>query len=288
MLHIIINPTAGNGRADHIGEQALAVLTQRGIAFEAQRTAYVGHATELARAAAEAGRDTVIAVGGDGTVLEVARGLGGTRTALGVIPAGTGNDVVKMLHTPRKPMEALEFILNHPARSLDAGRLNDTMFLNVCGTGFDVVVLDYSQQAKKYVRGMLPYLWGVIRTIFTYNPVTVTLWLDEEESCTYDVLLAAVANGRFIGGGMDIAPNSQPDDGLFDVVLIPNMPRWKLPRYLPKLLNGTVIEVPGTLYRKCRRVKIEAERMRMNVDGEIIPMEAAALEVMPGALMAHW
>lgn len=288
MLHIVINPTAGNGRAARVGQQIIDTLRERNIPFEAKETEYVGHATELATAAKQADVDTVVAVGGDGTLLEVVRGLHGGNTALGIVPAGTGNDVVKMLGTPRRPMEALEFILSHPARALDAGRINDSLFLNVSGTGFDVVVLDNAQGAKRFVSGMLPYLWGVLRTLFTYKPVHLTIEWDDQARQEHEILLVAIANGRFIGGGMEVAPDAHPDDGLFDMVLIENMPRWKLPRYLPKLLNGTIAQVPNTVYTKCRRVYIAGEGMRVNIDGEVTPMASAEMEILPKALMAHW
>lgn len=288
MLHIIINPTAGNGRAARTGRDIEDALTARGLAFTSATSQRVGHATALARDAVEAGAQTVIAVGGDGTLREVARGLTGTGTALGIIPGGTGNDVVKMLGTPRMPMEALDFILATPARPLDAGLINDMLFLNVCGTGMDVVVLDYALSAKKYVSGMLPYLWGVIRALFSYKPVQVTITCDDGAEEAHSILLAAIGNGRYIGGGMNVTPDARPDDGLFDLLVIDNMPRWRLPPHLPKLLNGKIRSVPGTTYHKCRRVTLHGEGMRVNIDGEIIPMDAAVLQILPGALKAHW
>lgn len=288
MLYVVINPTAGNGHAQGVGEQVQSVLRQRGIAFEAGSTEYAGHATQLAHDAAQRGVQTVVAVGGDGTVLEVMRGIYGTQAALGIIPAGTGNDVVKMLSVPRTPMEALDFLLEHPARPLDAGRINDTLFLNVCGTGIDVDVLEYTLSAKRFMRGILPYLLGVLRAICTYRGKKVRISVDDGPPEAYDLLLCAVANGRFIGGGMNVAPDASPDDGLFDFLLLPNMPRWRLPPHLPKLLNGKIREVPGAVYRKCKRVSFAGEGMRVNIDGEVIPMDSATMEILPKALMAHW
>lgn len=288
MLQIIINPTAGNGRAERVGAQIVELLSARGIAHEAALTQAVGHATELSRSAAERGVDTVVAIGGDGTLCEVMRGLAGTRTALGIIPAGTGNDVIKMLGLPDKPMDALDFILTHPARKLDAGKLNDIFFLNVCGTGFDVCVLEYAKSAKKYMRGIFPYLWGVIRTIFTYKPLIITFEVDGWEAQTKPLLIISIANGRFIGGGMEVAPDAKPDDGLFDLITIDNMPRRKLPQQLPKLLSGRVMDIPGARRQQCRRVTVSAKDMHVNVDGEILPMDKAVFEIQPDTLLAHW
>lgn len=288
MLWVLVNPTAGSGYANRVGDEIAEALRQRGRSFELKRTECVGHATELAREAVRAGAHTVLAVGGDGTLLEIVRGLYGSDTALGIIPAGTGNDVIKMLDLPRKPMEALAFILEHPARRLDAGRINQSLFINVCGTGFDVMVLDNAMAAKKYVRGMLPYLWGVIRTIFTYKPVRLTVTVDDQPPVEHMLLLLGVANGRFIGGGMEVAPGARPDDGLFDLVMIDSMPRWKLPVQLFRLLRGKIREIPGTTYTTCRRVTMREEGMRVNIDGEIAPMREAEMEILPQALWVHW
>ncbi len=288
MLHVVINPTAGSGRGARVGAQITKLLTERGIAHVPRLTQGPDHATELARSAALSGARTVLAVGGDGTVLETARGLYGTGAALGVIAAGTGNDVAKMLHVPKKPADGLAFLLSCPPRRLDAGLINDKLFLNVCGTGFDVCVLGYAQKAKKIVRGMLPYLWGVVRAIFTYQPVSVTFEVDGEAPQTKPLLLLAVANGRYFGGGIDVAPTSKPDDGLFDLIVIETMPRWKMPFQLPKLVNGRVFDIPGISFRRCHRVTMTAKDLRVNVDGEVVPAECATLEMLPGSLLAHW
>lgn len=288
VLYVIINPTAGNGLAGRVGEQVAGVLREKGLPFEMAQTRHEGHATELARDAADRGVDTVIAVGGDGTLREVARGLCGLETAMGIIPAGTGNDVIKMLGTPSDPMEALDFILKNPARRLDAGQIGDSLFLNVTGTGFDVCVLQYALGAKKYVRGILPYLWGVIRAMFAYKAVKVTLQIDGEEPFQKEILVASVGNGQYIGGGMHITPEARPDDGLFDLLVIDMLPKWKIVPNFPKLLNGKIREVPGSMYRNCRSVTFEAPGMFMNIDGEIIPMDRAEMKLLPQALLVHW
>ncbi|MDR0898335.1 MAG: diacylglycerol kinase family lipid kinase [Oscillospiraceae bacterium] len=286
MLHLIINPSAGNGRGARLGALVLQALVREGVAHTAAYTERPGHGSDLAREAAAAGAETIVAIGGDGTVREVALGLGGA--ALGIIPAGTGNDVAKMLGIPKKPLEALDFLLAHPARPLDAGRVGDQLFVNVCGTGFDVCVLDFALKAKKYVRGMLPYLLGVLRTMLTYRPLQVRVQVDDALPEDRALLIAAVANGRYFGGGMDVAPTSSPSDGLFDLILIDAMPRRKMPFQLPKLLNGHIMDVPGATCQRCKRVRLSAAGMRVNVDGEILPMAEAAFEMLPSELMVHW
>lgn len=287
MLQVLINPIAGNGRAQRIGAQILRVLSEKNIQHDSCTTEYAGHATLLARRAAEAGADSVLAVGGDGTVLETSRGLLGTEAALGIIPAGTGNDMVKTLGVPQKPMEALEHILSHPPRRMDAGTVNGELFLNACGTGFDVCVLNYAQRAKKYVQGLLPYLWGVLRALFSFRSIDACIQT-AETTLRKPLLVFSIANGRFIGGGIQIAPLACPDDGKLDMLTIDAMPRWRMPLQLVKLLTGKVLSIPGAVHGRVERVCIRAENMRVNVDGEIVSLREAVFEILPEALLAHW
>lgn len=288
MYTFIVNPAAGNGYALKTEENIRAYMADKHHPYEIKRTDHPGHATELAReAAAQDGCQGVIAVGGDGTAYEVACGLIGTGKALGIIPAGTGNDFIKTAGIPRKPMEALAFILNNKARPVDVGSLNERMFLNVCGTGFDVQVLDYTLSAKKYVRGILPYLYGLIRAIFTYQPVHVAFTVDGHTQ-QRDVLICSVANGRFIGGGIPICPKASPDDGMLDVVIVETKPRWQIPFYLPGLLMGRIDQFKVTTHQKCQAMQIVSPGMRLNVDGEIFPLDKAEFAIMPGQLMLYW
>ncbi len=288
MLTFIVNPTAGSGRALKIEKQLREALEARGTEAVFLRTQEPGHATVLAREAAQQeGCTGVVAVGGDGTCYEVACGLKGTEAPLGIIPAGTGNDFIKTVGIPKKPLEALELILRGNARPVDVGQVNDRLFLNVSGTGFDVTVLDFTLSAKKYVKGILPYLIGLVRGIRHYKPVHMRFTADgvTEER---DVLICSVANGRFFGGGIPICPDAAPDDGFFDLVVVENKPRWMIPFYLPSLLFGRVLKFPFTLHKRVKNVSIHAPGMRLNMDGEIEPRDEAHYEILPGALRLFW
>lgn len=288
MYTFIVNPAAGNGYALKIEQQIEAVMQERNIPCEILHTAAPEHAMELARqAAAREGVQGVIAVGGDGTAYEVACGLLNTGVPLGIIPAGTGNDFIKTVDIPKKPMEALERILQGKPRPVDVGKLNQRMFLNVCGTGFDVQTLEYTLAAKKYARGILPYLIGLIRAIFTYKPVHVAFTVDGETQ-ERDVLLCSVANGRFIGGGIPVCPDAKPDDGLMDMVIVETKPRWQIPFYLPGLLLGRIDHFKVTTHKRCKEMRIVSKGMRLNVDGEILSMDQAEFSIMPGKLLLYW
>jgi len=238
MLSIIVNPTAGNGRSMTTCAAVCQRLTKRGIAFELLQTDHPTHATELARDAAARGAETVIAIGGDGTVTETAAGLHGTQTALGIIPSGTGNDFIKTANIPANWEDALELILTRPARPVDTGVVNNGFFINSCGTGFDVITLDFAEKAKKYVHGLLPYLYGVLRAIIAFKPVQMHIEIGNDIVLDGKYMICSVANGRFFGGGIPIAPLAAVTDGLLDVLIVDAVPRWKLPAYLVPLMRG--------------------------------------------------
>lgn len=288
-IHVIINPTAGNGRSAKIGKLVLDRLTELGIAYQVFETTHSGHAADLARQCVAENAKCVLSIGGDGTAFEVAQGLINTRTPLGIIPAGTGNDFIRSLKLPGTPLQVLDFILNNPARPVDIGIINEKLFINVCGIGFDVSVLDYSIKAKKYFSGMIPYLWGVLCTIAHYTPTEISLNIDGKDVLSKNILVCSIANGRFIGGGMPISPQSCIDDGLLDVVVIENVSRLRMIGYLPGLLSGKILTFKDTSSFKGKNITISSPRqMRLNVDGEIIPYDHAEFRILPGELMVFW
>lgn len=285
MLTLIVNPTAGSGFSLKTEQKLKETLDANGTEYEILHTSAPNDATRLAQeAAAKPGCTGVVAVGGDGTCCEVACGLAGTGVPMGIIPCGTGNDFIKSVDLPKDPLAALNIILKGNAKPIDAGKLNDRMFLNVCGTGFDEQTLEFAHAAKKYARGILPYLIGLIRAIFSYKPVHVSFTADGE-SQERDVLLCSIANGRYIGGGIPVCPSAIADDGLLDMMIVETRPRWKIPFYLPGLLMGKIDAFKITTHQRCRTMSIRSKGMRLNVDGEILPMNEANFEIMQGKLL---
>lgn len=288
MIYAICNPTAGNGRGRKIGQEIEKRLLKQHYACHLEMTKAPGHATELAYAAAQSGAETVLAIGGDGTAVEVARGLIGTPAALGVIPAGTGNDFIKTLGLPKDPLAALDFVLAHPARDTDVGDVNGRLFLNEIGTGFDVTVLDFAQKAKRFCRGLLPYLYGVIRTLFHFRGIQLSYAMDGGEMVTKDVFVIAVANGGVIGGGIPIAPEAQADDGLLDVVVVNKIRSRNLPARLIGLMRGKILSFPETQFIRAKKVFFSADKMRVNIDGEVTDEASVETRLLPKALRIHW
>lgn len=288
MIYAICNPTAGNGRGRKIGQEIEKRLLEQHYACHLEMTKAPGHATELAYAAAQSGAETVLAIGGDGTAVEVARGLIGTPAALGVIPAGTGNDFIKTLGLPKDPLAALDFVLAHPARDTDVGDVNGRLFLNEIGTGFDVTVLNFAQKAKRFCRGLLPYLYGVIRTLFHFRGIQLSYAMDGGEMVTKDVFVIAVANGGVIGGGIPIAPEAQADDGLLDVVVVNKICSRNLPARLIGLMRGKILSFPETQFIRAKKVFFSADKMRVNIDGEVTDEASVEARLLPKALRIHW
>lgn len=287
MIFAICNPTAGNGRAEKIGRQIEAILKERKIPFQMEMTHSRAHGTQLAKEAREAGMDTVLAIGGDGTAYEVARGLFHSQTALGIIPAGTGNDFVKTIGVPRDPLAALDHILSHPPRPTDVGIFNERMFLNEIGAGFDVMVLDYANKAKQYCRGLLPYLCGVLQTLFRFRAFPLRYTLEDGKTVNQDAFVIGVANGGVIGGGIAIAPDARADDGLLDVVIVDNIKKRHLPARLVGLMKGKILTFPETHFARVQSLSFSSPGMRLNADGEIVSVDSVEARILPGALLIH-
>ena len=282
---LIVNPVAGNGFALNVLEKAEAVLQDREFEYTVVRTEHPRHATALARkASADENVRAVFSVGGDGTAGEVAAGLAGTGKAMGIIPAGTGNDFIKALHLPKDPIKALDFLLSHDAAPVDTGTVNGEFFLNVCGTGFDVTVLDYAEKNKAKTRGLTPYFLGLLEAIFHYRPLRLTVTRDGKRE-TIDALICSVANGQYIGGGIPICPSADPTDGLIDLVMIKGIPRWRIPFYLPGLMMSGALRFRITRHETVQKVLVEGNGLRVNIDGDIRSMEKAEFAVHPGSLM---
>jgi len=283
-IAFIVNPAAGTGFAVQVMSSLEKILLDRHISYQVMMTERPGYAKELASSlAGEENISAVVSVGGDGTAGEVASGLSGTTKPMGIIPAGTGNDFIKTVGIPNDPEKALELILTGNPVPTDTGLVNEQFFLNVCGTGFDVTVLDYAEAEKKKHRGLLPYFLGLIKAIFHYRSVKLKIQTDDHDE-EGEYLVCSIANGRFIGGGIPICPKASTDDGLLNLVLIANVHRWQIPFYLPGLMLSRSLHFHITRHFLVHQVHISGDQLRINIDGEIVSLSDAVFRINPASL----
>ena len=283
MLYIIANETSGSGAGAAALKRTCSLLREKGLPFRADRTEYPGHAIRLADAAVSAGEKEIVCLGGDGTISEVVRGLAGRFVTLYFVPCGTGNDFIKVLNLPKDPVAALAAQLSGAPRKIDAGRLNDTWFINVSGSGFDVEVLRQAARFKRLGKGILPYLLGIFAALKNFRPLPVEIILDGKTEKT-EVTIFSVGNGCYIGGGMKAVPHALPDDGLFDVVLARRFSRPAILRLLTKFISGKHTTLPGIREFRCREITFRCPGMVLDVDGELIAMDEAHYELIPQSL----
>ena len=287
MITMIVNPVSGAGHASAVGEKAAALLKHLNVAFTLRMTEAIGHATELAKQAVRRGDATVIAVGGDGTVSEVAAGLHDTQTALGIIPAGNGNDFAKAIGIPKSWDEALHYLLKHAPRRVDTGRANDRLFVNICGTGFDVMVLENMLKAKRFLRGKLSYLYGIFVTLTRFKPIPMRIETAEDEIIDKPCSHFSIANGQYFGSGIRIMPLSKVDDGILDILVIDSLSRWKIFLNLPALLKGTIINKAFCHHYRTKGCMLSAPGMHLNLDGEIVFIDQVKFSCLPASLLVH-
>jgi YegS/Rv2252/BmrU family lipid kinase len=301
---LIVNPSAQNGQLGRRWPELGAILRRELGSFEDAMTSGPGDATRLAREAVEAGIDTVVAVGGDGTTNEVVNGFFDgdrartTTTALAVLPFGTGGDFRRSIGLSPDTRVAARALAERQVRTIDVGHLELTgrdgapqtrTFINIASFGVSGLVDEYVNQTSKRLGGRLSFMLATARAGFTYDNQRVRLVFDGDSAGAVDVTvyLVAVANGRYFGGGMQIAPKAELDDGQFDVVAMGDVSKWELLRHGRRVYNGTHLELDKVSHRRARVVRAEpvgGEPVRLDVDGETPGVLPATFRLLPGAL----
>lgn len=266
----IINPVAGSGRASGYENKITEYLNGKDIEYKIKFTNGPGHATEMARATTSEDYDTVVAVGGDGTVKEVVKGLAFRDVRLGILPAGTGNDAVKSLNISRNFEESMHSIIYGEEKLVDIGLAGDNIFLNVLSVGFDAEVVKYTDMVKKHIKGKFAYYLGLIMAFVKYKNKELEIYA-EEGRYKGGVLLAAVGNGNYYGGGFNILPVAEMDDGLLDVCIGNDMSKLSIIKIFVELLKGVHLENrEKVVYFRTKNVKIKPkDYIELNIDGEI-------------------
>lgn len=237
----------------------------------------------LARAACDRGVSALVVCGGDGMVHLGAQVTVGTPIPLGVIPAGTGNDVARFLDLPRDdPAAAADRVLAGRRRRIDVARAGERAFVTVLAAGFDAVVNERANRMRR-PRGQMRYNLATIAELRTFSPLSYHLELDDRTLET-EAMLVAVGNGPSFGGGLRIAEGAELTDGLLDVVVIGPMSRAGLIRTYPRLFRGTHTQLPQFSRHRVRRVRIDSPGITAYADGERIAALPLTIECLPGGL----
>lgn len=271
-------------------------LTDAGLKFDWVRTEARGHAIELAKEATMAGYGMVVAAGGDGTLNEVVNGMlesGRTTDAtLGILNAGTGCDFARFLGIPRNYRLMAERLANPRKIRADVGVVEyqhggqpaSRFFISAAGLGFDGEVVEVAVKGLGFVRGAIPYFFGVLHTLGVYRNKNVRMKLDD---ATEDMRIwsVVIANGGFYGAGMRIAPDASLQDGMFEVLIVGDITKLELLQAFPRAYRGTHIGHPKVRIEKASDVSIDcSERILIQADGELVGEGPARFRVLPSVL----
>jgi diacylglycerol kinase (ATP) len=286
---VVVNPASGRGRSGKLLPEVRQTVHALGLDADIRVSKSAEDPPRIARESAEAGAEIVAAMGGDGMTGMVGSALVGTRTALAVVPTGTGNDFARFIGLRRrKPIEALSALVDPDVRSVDAARVTGggrtETFVNVAGAGFDSEVNETANNMKWKAQGTAKYVASVVSTLRRFTPAQFEVTVDGERRSLSGMLIA-VGNGESYGGGMRVAAGASLTDGLLDVCVVGGMSKGQFLRAFPKVFRGTHVTHPKVTMLRGTRIEIAADRpFDVYADGERSVPLPALFEVVPGAL----
>jgi diacylglycerol kinase (ATP) len=282
-LALLTNPTAGKGKGARTAAMALPRLLEAGYDVRSLAGRSPEDAMELARQCVADGIEALVVCGGDGMVHLGVQAVAGTDTPLGIIPAGTGNDVARYLGLPRSdPALAADVVARGKERVIDLARVGSVHFVTVLAAGFDAIVNERAN-AMTWPKGQMRYNLATLAELRVLAPIPYVLELDGVEE-RLEATLVAVGNGPSFGGGLRITEGAELDDGMLDVVVIRPLSKLGLLRTYPKLFKGTHVHAPQYQHHRVRRVTVAAPGIVAYADGERIGALPLTIEVVPGAL----
>ncbi len=300
---VIINPASGAGRALERWNSIEKIVMEKKLSFDLRFTKAAGHAIELSREAVKNEAPMVIAVGGDGTISEIAAGFLDEKgnviqkkktTALGIIAAGSGSDLIRTLGIPRDPEKAIDIIQQGNRKILDMGKISYPgengkkvirPFINISEVGIGAKVIEHLEKQGKSRGAWFEYQLATFKGIITYKNHELEIILDNDKKISGKFLGVMVANGKYYGSGMKIAPNAEPDDGLFDVVTLGDISKLRLILNSQKVRDGSHASMDGVQMYRAKKVSISSEQTtKMEIDGELIGQTPVELEIIPVAI----
>jgi YegS/Rv2252/BmrU family lipid kinase len=269
---LIVNPSAGGGKAGRVAPEVEQTLREHGLQVRRVDTRDLAHARVLAEEGARAG-ETVVALSGDGmigVVADVLRDVPGA--VLGVLPGGRGNDLARVLGIPLDPIAACVVIADGVPRAMDVGEVAGQAFVGIASVGFDSEANRIANEAPSWL-GNLVYAYGALRALTAWRPARFEIELDPPgERHVFSGYTIGACNSRTYGGGMRAAPDALLDDGLLDVVVLQSISKFRfLTRILPRVFKGTHVDEPSVSVFRAREVSISADRpFAMYADGDPI------------------
>ena len=282
-IALLVNPTSGRGRGARLCEPVAERLRQHGCDVDVVVGRDADEAFDQARNRVAKGVDALVAVGGDGLVNMALQVVAGTATPLGIVPAGTGNDVSRSLGLPLDdPVAAVDLLATAEPRAVDVGRAVGRWFGGVLSSGFDSMVNERANRMT-WPPGRSRYNLAIAAELRTFRPIPYVLELDGERWET-EAMLVAVGNGSSYGGGMRVCPGAVMDDGLFDVTVLGPISKVEFVRVFPQVYSGRHVDHPAVTVRRAQRVSLAAPGVTAYADGERVALLPVTCDVVPGAL----
>lgn len=279
----VVNPISGTQGKKAILKWIDERLDRSIYDYSIIKTEYAGHASQIAAAAVQDKVDIVVAIGGDGTINEIARSLVHTETALGIIPCGSGNGLARHLRIPMEPKAAIDILNQNNRLCIDYGKINNIPFFCTCGVGFDAFVsLKFADSGK---RGLLTYLENTLHESLTYQPETYEIE-NEEGTMRYKAFLIACGNASQYGNNAYIAPNASLTDGLMDVTILEPFTVLDVPSLSFQLFNKTIDQNSRIKTMRAKKIKIHRQTDGvMHFDGDpLMAGKELEVEIIPKGL----
>jgi diacylglycerol kinase (ATP) len=282
-IALLTNPAAGRGSGAKVRRTALDRLRGAGLVVRDLQGRDAAEALDLARQCVADGVDALVVCGGDGMVHQAVQAVATTGTPLGIVPAGTGNDVARYFDLSRRhPADAVDRVIGGRTRTVDLARSGSQYFVTVLAAGFDAVVNERANRMT-WPKGQMRYNIATLAELRVFEPLPYTLQLDDRRM-SLEAMLVCVGNGPSYGGGLRITEGAVLDDGLLDVVIIKPMSKPDLVRTYPKLFKGTHVDHPQYEHHLVRSVTVAAPGIVSYADGERFGPLPLTVECAPGAL----
>ncbi|WP_158736354.1 diacylglycerol kinase family protein [Alteribacillus sp. YIM 98480] len=291
MYAFIINKTSGNGKGHRVWKRVEKILEQEDLSFVARFTEGPQHAREIVKDLNRENLKTIIVVGGDGTIHEVANELAYKNISLGIIPAGSGNDFARCIGVPMNPLKALERITANETKQVDLLHLGHQYCLTVTGIGLDGQIAKnvndgaYKKFFNQLRLGGLSYVISLLETLRDYKPTNVQITIDGVDMTFSNVWLVAVANAPNYGGGITICPDASYNDGFLNLCIVHGIKKWELLRLFPKAYRGKHKSEKNVTFLQGKEVRVRSgTSIMVHSDGEQMAVSPIHIRIEKDAL----